>query len=363
MDAASRTSQSDALSLARDILRQQAASLAQLADQLGAEFVAALDQLDRPKSQIVVTGMGKAGLIGQKVSATFCSTGSNSIFLHPAEAIHGDLGRVRTSDVVLALSMSGETEELLRVLPPLAEISVNVVAITSSRASSLGRAAQTVIALGDLSEAGPLHLAPTTSTTAMLAVGDALAMVLSKRRGFQSRDFARFHPGGSLGRKLTKVQDVMRPLSQCRIAMETQSVRETFLTLRHTGRRAGAVMILDQQAKLTGVFTDSDLARLLEQQNDGTLDTPVCRVMTRGPITVEKDTLMPEAIEILAEKHISELPVVEDDGSLLGMIDITDVIAWLPDNGGRNPTALPRSLASDDVDEQVRIIPFPGRSA
>ena len=254
--------------------------------------------------------------------------------------------------------MSGETEEVLRLLPAMAATGVHVAAVTSKRTSSLAKASDVVIELGKLEEACNLGLAPSTSTTAMLAVGDALALTLSRRRRFTAHDFVRFHPGGSLGRKLTKVQDMMRPLSECRIAHQDQSVREVFVTLRRAGRRTGAVMIVNGTGTLVGVFTDSDLARLLEQQSDTALEAPVQHVMTINPHRVQMDTFMPEAIQILADYHISELPVVGQAGEPKGLLDITDVISWMP--SGQD-----RSDDDDEVDrhndagQKGRIIPFP----
>ena len=217
---------------------------------------------------MIVSGIGKAGLIGQKIMATLASTGTPSHFLHPAEAVHGDLGRVHADDVVLVLSQSGETEEIVRLLPPLAELGVPIIAITGRADSTLGRAARVVIDLGPVEEACPLGLAPSSSTTAMLAVGDALALVVSRMRGFAREDFARFHPAGNLGLKLSKVEQHMRPLEQCRVAPEGQTVREVLVRVSVPGRRTGATMLVDAEGKLSGIFTDSDLARLFEQRRD-----------------------------------------------------------------------------------------------
>lgn len=354
MDVASQIPVRDTLAelnFARETLRKEAAALLQQADALGPDFSQAVEVLDACAGTVIVMGVGKAGLIGQKISATFCSTGTRSIFLHPAEAIHGDLGRVAMEDNVLALSLSGETEELVRVLPSLSKMSVDVLAITSRRTNTLGEASRVVMELGHVPEACELGLAPSTSTTAMLALGDALALTLSRRRGFTAHDFAKFHPGGSLGRKLTKVQDTMRPLSECRVASRDQTVRDVFVTLRRTGRRTGAVMIVDDQGTIVGVFTDSDLARILEQQADSALDAPVNDVMTRAPVTVKVDSLMPLAIQMLSEHHISELPVVDSANKPLGMIDITDVISWLPQ--AHSPAE-----PDDGVDAKRQILPF-----
>lgn len=332
MEAVSRGSLIDPLAFAKHTIRHEAEALTTLANNLGGEFTAAVSHFESCAGAVIVTGMGKAGLIGQKISATFCSTGTRSHFLHPAEAIHGDLGRVASEDIVLAFSMSGETEELVRVLPSLRKLSSGIVAITASRESALGQMSKCVLELGQLNEGGSIRLAPSTSTTAMLAIGDALALTLCERRGFDSRDFAKFHPGGSLGRKLTKVHEMMRPLKECRVALQQSSVCETFMTLRCAGRRTGAVMIVNDQQQLVGVFTDSDLARLLERQTNASLDRPVCEVMTRQPITIVENQMMPTAIRLLADNQISELPVLDTSGRPVGMIDITDVIGWFPNS-------------------------------
>lgn len=350
MEAISKSASFDSLDFAKRTIRQEADALLQLADQLGADFLSALEVLIAVRGAVVVTGMGKAGIIGKKISATLCSTGTRSHFLHPAEAIHGDLGRVTTEDRVLALSMSGETEELTKLLPSLKQMTGGIVAITGKKTNTLARQSDVVIELGNLVEVGVDALAPSTSTTAMLAIGDALALTLSERRGFRAHDFARFHPGGSLGRKLTKVQEVMRPLQECRIAKLDDTVRNTFVTRRRPGRRTGAVMIVDDQQKLVGIFTDSDLARLLEQQSDMLLGSRVRDVMTRNPHKIEIDSLMPTATQMLAKNQISELPVVDGDDRLLGMIDITDIINWFPDNSSASdvPTLLPFPQQSRD---------------
>ena len=318
------------LRLASEVLTGEAQAIDQLAKNLPASFPAALELLQRTAGNVIVTGMGKAGLIGQKLVATLCSTGTPSHFLHPAEAVHGDLGRVQQGDIILALSYSGETEEILRLLPTLKNIPVPIVSITAHQESSLGQQSSITLPVGNIEEACPLGLAPTTTTAVMLALGDALALVLSHLKGFCQQDFARFHPAGNLGRRLARVADVMRPLDQCRVALETQSVREVFVDASIPGRRSGAIMLVNGEGQLTGIFTDSDLAKLLEQKQENTLDNPVADVMTRGPITVNIETLMNEAIEVLATRRISELPVVDTSGHPRGMLDITDAIEWCP---------------------------------
>jgi arabinose-5-phosphate isomerase len=345
MEAASTAapfSRFEQLRFGREVLQQEGAALLALASRLHTEFCTAIDCLFHCDGNVIVTGMGKAGLVGQKIAATLASTGTTAHFLHPAEAIHGDLGRIRGDDVVLALSFSGETEEIVRLLPTLAEMKTTLVAITSKPDNSLARAATATVALGPLEEACSLGLAPSTSTTAMMAIGDALALVMSRMRRFAPEDFARFHPGGSLGRQLAKVDEVMRPLHECRLACETQTIREVFVAAGRPGRRTGAIMLTDEEGLLTGVFTDSDLARLLETNRDTDLDVPISQLMTREPTTVRSGLLMREAIEILGARKISELPVVNDQTKPVGLIDITDVFAAEP--GGNAP--LHATLAS-----------------
>jgi len=292
---------------------------------------------------VIVTGMGKAGLVGRKIAATLSSTGTSSHFLHPGEAVHGDLGRIHALDAVLALSYSGETAELTRLLAALAEMETVVIAITRSAQSTLGRSARVTLELGTLREACSLGLAPSTSTTVMLALGDALALTLSRLKGFEPEDFARFHPGGSLGHKLARAEDVMRPLKECRVAEETKTVRDVLIQVSRPGRRTGAVMLVDNNGILTGLFTDSDLARMLEHGRDAALDAPIAEVMTRSPATVRPGAFRAEVTELMAARKISELPVVDGERRPLGLIDITDMLApegYVPrdDNPGSPPS-------------------------
>ncbi len=311
---------------AREIIRLEGTALLSLASRLDTEFCRATELLFDCESSVIVTGMGKAGLIGQKLAATLASTGTRSHFLHPAEAFHGDLGRIHRDDVVLVLSQSGETEEVLRLLPPLADMHSAIIAITGRRGSTLAKAATVVLDLGPLKEACSLGLAPSTSTTAMLAMGDALALVTSRMRAFQPEDFARFHPGGSLGRKLSKVEAHMRKLDECRTALVTQTVREVLVSRTTSGRRSGALMLLDASGKLCGIFTDSDLAKLFERREIDFLETPVEQVMTRQPLIVPAESMVVDALKIMAERRISELPVVDTQGRPIGLLDLTDLV-------------------------------------
>jgi arabinose-5-phosphate isomerase len=315
---------------AREILLLEADAIRDVARKLDAGFCAAVDLVLSCRGGVIVTGMGKAGLIGQKIVATLSSTGTRSHFLHPAEAVHGDLGCLHSDDLVLAISNSGETEELTRILPSIKTRRIPLVAITATTHSTLAIQADAVISLGRLREAGPHGLAPTTSTTAMLAVGDALALVVSRLKGFTPQHFLALHPAGSLGRKLTAVTEAMRSLDQIRTAHSNTTVRDAFTSQSQRGRRSGAVLLVDDEGRLEGLFTDSDLARLLEQRRDEALDQPIEAVMTRRPFTATTRASLAEVVDLLSERKISELPVVDDEGRLVGMIDITDVIGWTP---------------------------------
>ena len=277
----------------------------------------------------MVTGIGKAGLVAQKISATLASTGTPSHFLHPAEAMHGDLGVLRRDDIVLALSQSGETEEITRLLPHLAAAGVGIVALTGRADSTLGRAADVVVATGHIREACVLGLAPSTSTSILLAIGDALALVTSALRQFTHEDFAARHPGGSLGRQLMRVDDALRPLDECRIARPQDSVRAVFARPL-PARRTGAVMIVGDDGRLAGLFTDSDLARLFERRNDAALDGPIEAVMTGRPTTVPLGTRLRDAMAILELRRLSELPVVDVAGRPVGLLDIVDLVGIAP---------------------------------
>jgi len=315
---------------ARGILRTEGSVLLELAERLTEQFCTACETILRCDGSVVVTGMGKAGLIGRKIAATMSSTGTRARFLHPADAVHGDIGCVDLRDVILALSNSGQTEEVCRLLPVLRRLGVCVIAVTADEKSTLGRTADVVIPLGRLPEAGPYGLAPTTSTTAMLAVGDALALVVSRMKGFTPREFAVYHPAGRLGARLRPVRDIMRRGSQLRIAWDGESVREVFVTSGKPGRRSGAVLLVDAHGRLSGLFTDSDLARLLEHRQDDQLDRPIREVMTCHPFTVTPEERLEDVIELLSQRKLSELPVVDAENRPLGLIDITDVISCVP---------------------------------
>ena len=315
---------------AREIVLQEAGGLQQLANALDTRFSQAVDLIVATEGTVIVSGLGKAGLIGQKIAATLSSTGTRAYFLHPTEAAHGDLGCVHSTDVVLAISNSGETAEVCDLLPRLARLGAKVIAITSTDENTLAKNADIALTIGKHSEAGPYGLAPTTSTTAMLALGDALALVVASAKGFSPEQFAVFHPGGSLGRKLSIVHEVMRPTENMRIASEDLTIREILTHISLPGRRTGAIVLVDGNGLLSGIFTDSDLARLLEQRRDDQLDRPISEVMTRQPKTIHSNAMLSDAVEQLSQNKVSELPVVDDAGQPVGLIDITDVIGLMP---------------------------------
>jgi len=322
--------EAERLDYARQILRTEAAALNQVADRLDDAFLHAADLFYRCPGRIAVSGTGKSADVGQKIAGTFNSTGTRAYVLDSTRAVHGDLGMVHHTDIAFVLSHSGESEEIVRLLPSLRQMALGVVALTSNAQSSLAKNVDVALVYGPLAEACPLGLAPSTSTTAMIALGDAMAFTLLRMRQFTREDFARYHPAGSLGRKLVKVEAVMRHNGDLRIASCSETVRSVFARGRHLGRRTGAVMLTDESGRLCGIFTDSDLARLFEQRRDDAIDRPIAEVMAANPLTVPMGTRVLDAVLVLQGHKISELPVVDLQGRPIGLIDITDVIALVP---------------------------------
>jgi arabinose-5-phosphate isomerase len=314
------------LEQAREVVRLEAQTIARLEEHLDASFLAAADRVRACQGLVIVTGMGKAGLVGAKISATLASTGTPSISLHPAEAMHGDLGRIRPADVVLALSNSGETSEVLALLPRLRRIGASIIAMTGAPDSALGRLSDCVLDIGRVDEACPLGLAPTASTSAMLALGDALAMVVLADRGFSREDYALYHPSGSLGRRLTRVQEVMRKEEELPLVSPGMKVKDVLVAMTRTKGRPGAALVVDAEGRLVGIFTDGDLRRL-HQDDDGTrLDQPVDEFMGRAPKRVRPDALVEEAERILRQHQIDQIAVVDDDGRPVGLLDVQDLL-------------------------------------
>ena len=318
------------LAYAREIVRAEGDALHLVADRLGESFLKAVELVFRCPGRVGITGTGKSADVGQKIAGTLNSSGTRAYVLDATRAVHGDLGMVHPNDVVLILSHSGESEEIIRLLPPLRPLARALIGLTGNPQSTLARGTDVALVLGPLEEVCPLGLAPSTSTTAMIAVGDALAFVLSRMRDFSREDFARYHPAGSLGRKLLRVEAVMRQGHDLRLAPTQETVREVFARIRKRGRRTGAIMLTDDTGRLRGLFTDSDLARLFEERRDAALDHPIAEVMTRDPITISLGSRVADAIDILRQRKISELPVVDPAGRPAGLIDITDLIGLLP---------------------------------
>ncbi len=314
------------LAHAREVLLVERRSLERLGGLLDQRFDAAVELILACQGMVIVTGMGKAGLIGAKISATLASTGTPSISLHPAEALHGDLGRIRKDDVILALSNSGETAELKAIVPPAKRIGARIVALTGAPASSLARVSDCVLDIGRVDEACPLGLAPTASTSALLALGDALAMVVLKERGFRREDYALFHPSGSLGRRLMQTREVMRQGEELPLAALGSPVADVLLTMSRTPGRPGAALIVDQSGKLCGIFTDGDLRRLVESGERAFLDQAVDQFMGKDPKSIAPDALVEEAERLLREHQIDQLPVVDANGVAVGLLDVQDVL-------------------------------------
>ncbi len=312
------------LQRAKQVLRIEAEAIRRLIPRVGRSFEQAVNLVVGCKGRVVVTGMGKAGLIGQKLSATLASTGTPSLWMHPAEAIHGDVGRVTKNDCVIALSNSGQTEELTRLLPAIKQIGARLIALTGNVHSHLAKHSDVVLDVSVKREACTLNLAPTASTTAMLAMGDALAVVVAERRGFKERDFALFHPGGQLGRRLLlKVRDLMRTGASNPVKPQTARVKEVLLAI--TKARAGCASIVDRRGRLVGIFTDGDLRRHIDR-TPNLAQATVQDVMTRNPKVINADRLAAEALRVLREYRIDELVVVDGRRRPVGLLDVQDLL-------------------------------------
>ena len=317
-------SESDALKLAKKVLRIEAAAILGIVDRLNGDFEKALDLLHQCRGRVIVTGMGKSGIVSRKIAATFSSTGTPAFFLHPAEAIHGDLGAIREDDVVVALSHSGETEELIRLLESIRRIGAKLIAITGSTASTLGRAADVTLDCGIAKEACPMNLVPTASTTASLALGDALAMTLLVRKGFREEQFAAFHPGGKLGRKLLTVESVMHGGDAApRVSLQTvmpDVIHEM------SSKRLGMTCVVDGDERLAGVFTDGDLRRLMvKRPPNAVLSLRAGEAMTANPLTITRDMLAVEALRIMETHKITSVIVVDADQRIEGVVHLHDL--------------------------------------
>ena len=322
--ARSTKSNQNLIQEARNILKIEADAIKRLTSRIGKNFERALELLYCCRGRAIVTGMGKTGFIARKISATLASTGTPSLYLHPAEAFHGDLGMVTEQDVILALSHSGETEEIVRLLSPFKKIGAKIIAFTGSPDSILAKNADVTLDISIDREACPLGLAPSTSTAGSLAMGDALALTLSKKKGFREEDFAFFHPGGNLGRKLLKVKDLMRKGKDHPVVREEVSVKEVLFAI--TQARAGSCSVVDKSRKLVGIFTDGDLRRQLRERGEVVLSAPIGEVATRHPLRIRQDRLAAEALHLLHQKKIDELPVVDGEDRVVGLLDVQDLL-------------------------------------
>ncbi len=319
----SKSSRSPILQDARRVLRIEAAAITQLIQHLGPAFERAAELMRRCTGRVVVTGLGKSGVIGQKIAATLASTGTPSIFIHAAEAIHGDLGKLVAQDVVIAISNSGQTEELIRLLPQIKRLGVALIAMTGNLKSPLAKNADVVLDVSVKEEACPLGLAPTASTTAVLAMGDALAVAILNRRKFKAEDFAHLHPGGELGKRLIKVRDIMHTGSRIPKVKSTLSVDRAVKEM--TGKRFGCVGIVDAREKLLGIFTDGDLRRLVGKAT-GFSGLTIGSVMTPKPIVIREDELAIKATRLMQDKRIFVIMVVDDAGRLRGVLHFLDLL-------------------------------------
>lgn len=313
------------ITYAKSILKEERDAIDTLSENLNDSFIHAVNLILGLQSHghVITSGIGKGGIIAQKISATFASIGIPSFFLHPAESVHGDIGRFTKLDVALILSNSGETEEVVRMLPSIKRIGCPIVSITATDKSTLASHSDVVIPIGITSEVGPLNMAPTTSTTVMLALGDALCMTILKEKGLTKEEYAFYHPGGSLGRALLTVKDVMRSGDELCLVKENTLCKDVLHKITETKGRPGAALIIDENLKLIGIFTDGDLRRCLEE-GTSFLESPVTQYMGKSPKYITEEKLASEATLLLTEHRIDQLAVVNQNQEAIGLVDIQD---------------------------------------
>jgi arabinose-5-phosphate isomerase len=311
-----------AIELAAKVLETEARAILGLIPQLDGRFEEAVDLLHRCAGRVVATGMGKSGIIARKLAATFSSTGTPAVFLHPAEALHGDLGVVQSDDVVVALSQSGETEELVRLLEAVRRIGARIISLTGRSDSTLAQASNVALSCYVAEEACPMNLAPTASTTAALALADALALALSKRRGFREDQFATLHPGGRLGKRLMRVESLMHAGPAMPSVREDAAMPDVIHEMNH--KRLGMTCIVDAEGRLAGILTDGDLRRHMTPGSN-LLERRAFEVMTRKPVTVGRDLLAAEALHLMEQRKITSLVVVSPDGFAEGVVHLHDL--------------------------------------
>jgi len=309
----------------REVIKKEHTTLSNLADLIDSSFDDAVTLIMEKGKRVCVTGMGKAGIIGQKIAGTLSSTGTKAFFLHPGDASHGDLGMIDSSDIILALSNSGESSEIIDIIPSLKTIGVGIIAITGNQDSTLASEADVVLWIGSIEEACPLGLAPTSSTTAMLALGDALALTLmNANKDFDQKRYAFYHPGGSLGKRLLRVDEVMRTGDECPILPADSKVKEVLMAI--TKAHAGAAVLIDGKGLVTGFFADGDLRRAVERSTD-VLEKDIEEFMTHNPKTVLSGSFALEALALLKKYMIGDIPVVDKNSKPIGMISLKDLIS------------------------------------
>lgn len=307
------------LKSAREVLQIEAQAIRNVADRLGPSFIRAVDLLFGCRGRVITTGMGKSGIIATKLAATFSSTGTPSLFLHPAEAIHGDIGTVTVTDIVLAISNSGETEEILKLLDYLQRLNIPLISMVGQTESTLARDSQAVLDISVREEACPLGLAPTASTTAALALGDALAMVISEKRGFTTEDFAVRHPGGQLGKSMLRVENLMKTGKAVPSTPHNTPMQEAIEEMSAKG--FGMTNVVDENGDLIGILTDGDLRRLLSKGRN-LLDRPIHEFMSKDPITIDRKELATRALHLLESRKITSLAVVDGKNHLVGILHL-----------------------------------------
>lgn len=313
------------IEIAQRVLTIEAESLQALKERINEDFLKAVEIIHNSKGRVVITGIGKSGLIGRKIAATLASTGTPSFFMHPAEAIHGDLGMVTEDDVVIAISNSGETDEIIRLIPFLKYFNVKIIAITGNTQSTLAKQADVVLDVSVKEEACPFGFIPTASTTATLAMGDALAVALIMRNGFKKEDFAFFHPGGSLGRRmLTKVKDLMHTGDELPVCFPNTVMIDAVLEI--SSKRLGVVVVVDENKKILGIITDGDVRRGVQKYGKELFDLKASQIMTANPKTINEDELAAVALSVMQKYSITSLVVPDSDGKLKGLLHIHDIL-------------------------------------
>ena len=311
----------------RDVIQHQSKVLETLASNLSESFASAVNLINdlSPNGRLLITGMGQAAWIAQKISSTFASLGVASFFVNPSDAIHGDLGRFTSNDIVIVISNSGETGEIIEIIQPLRVVNCKIISITRTKESTLGKHSDICIELGKIDECWPLNLAPTASSTGMLAIGDALAMVVTWKRGFTKEDFGSLHPGGNIGKSFVKVSDIMRTGDRHCIVTPDKSALETIHLYTKTPGRPGCATIVDEEQRLLGIFTDGDLRRLIDSETEF-LSLPVANSMTKNPKHIKQTAYAKDALEVLTQFSIDQLVVTDKDQKVVGLIDIQDIL-------------------------------------